>query len=475
MAVDDRHSQFDTTEDTMNMHVTAEKHLCKTPWTPTEDNEIVLLVQKYGPNWVSVSEHMQGRTGKQCRERYYNHLQGGIKKGDWSQNEDQKILRLQLKYGNQWTRIMKELPGRTDNAVKNRFHALERAHAKIIDGPLSEDPVDASPSRAKKVSSNGGNMYKKAYMEQKKRNASRPGNVLVDHDLVEPNTPSTPTSVACIITPSATESETFRGFAWKPPTMEEYLADDEEAEDDSDISISIALGVDTVEATDLCDCMSPLMIKQHVAKPTSVQSCFAPAEVFEGLFEGVEEIASDDVKVTCDVRPQVNMPSICSLSGTPISQNQAEDEETEDFSTESEPITSCNDAVAAVEKVGLLNRLEAAMYADILELDLMSGSDSDTESVSCMSTDCDNLSDSLTIDVCDSDSDEEDSSVQLETAVVHPVIGNTYPIMLTSPFEMSVRFETAECAAAPMTSCRYAPYSADPSPVHKKTRYAIWA
>lgn len=85
---------------------------------------------------------MPGRTGKQCRERFHNHLDVGIKKGDWTEEEDRIILVLQREIGNQWAKITKLLPGRTDNAVKNRFHATERAKSR---GKLNEaylsDPV----------------------------------------------------------------------------------------------------------------------------------------------------------------------------------------------------------------------------------------------------------------------------------------------------------------------------------------------
>lgn len=89
-----------------------------------------------------IAQSLPERTGKQCRERFHNHLDQGIKKGDWTEEEDRIIIVLQKAIGNQWAKITKLLPGRTDNAVKNRFHATERAKSRgKIDESFLNDPV----------------------------------------------------------------------------------------------------------------------------------------------------------------------------------------------------------------------------------------------------------------------------------------------------------------------------------------------
>ncbi|XVF19447.1 hypothetical protein REPUB_Repub11eG0111900 [Reevesia pubescens] len=112
-------------------------HLKKGPWTSAEDAILVDYVKKHGEgNWNAVQKHSGlSRCGKSCRLRWANHLRPDLKKGMFTPEEERRIVELHAKLGNKWSRMAAELPGRTDNEIKNywntRIKRLQRAGLPI--------------------------------------------------------------------------------------------------------------------------------------------------------------------------------------------------------------------------------------------------------------------------------------------------------------------------------------------------------
>ncbi|CAN6280326.1 unnamed protein product [Urochloa humidicola] len=141
-------------------------------WTPQEDLRLMAYIKKHGhANWRALPKQAGLlRCGKSCRLRWINYLRPDLKRGNFTVEEEETIIRLHGMLGNKWSKIAACLPGRTDNEIKNvwnthlkkkaalREQQQQKAAAANSDGAASGSdagtPATASSSASSSTTTN---------------------------------------------------------------------------------------------------------------------------------------------------------------------------------------------------------------------------------------------------------------------------------------------------------------------------------
>ncbi|CAM0955202.1 unnamed protein product [Alopecurus aequalis] len=126
--------------------------LIKGPWTQEEDDTIIQKVKELGPTkWSVIARSLNGRIGKQCRERWHNHLDPQIKKEAWTFEEEHVLVKAHSLHGNKWAEIAKLLPGRTDNSIKNHWNSSVRKRLDEYNTGAAAAPVHVIHNDLKQI------------------------------------------------------------------------------------------------------------------------------------------------------------------------------------------------------------------------------------------------------------------------------------------------------------------------------------
>ncbi|KAI3417901.1 uncharacterized protein J3R85_014024 [Psidium guajava] len=130
------------------------------PWTIEEDHKLMSFIMNNGIHCWRTVPKLAGllRCGKSCRLRWINYLRPDVKRGGFTDAEEDQIIELHLRLGNRWSKIASHFPGRTDNEIKNHWNTRIKKKLKLLGlDPVTHQPIQEDENNAQEIVTNKPN------------------------------------------------------------------------------------------------------------------------------------------------------------------------------------------------------------------------------------------------------------------------------------------------------------------------------
>lgn len=103
----------------------------KSKFTIDEDNLLLNLVSKYGEkNWKKIAAEFDGRSVRQCRDRYRHYLSPDLNKKDWTEDEDDLLMEKVEEIGGKWKKLEQFFINRNEVQIRNRYYQITHKNSR---------------------------------------------------------------------------------------------------------------------------------------------------------------------------------------------------------------------------------------------------------------------------------------------------------------------------------------------------------
>ncbi|CAH8315865.1 unnamed protein product [Eruca vesicaria subsp. sativa] len=141
------------------------------PWSIEEDHRLMNFILKNGIHCWRIVPKLAGllRCGKSCRLRWINYLRPDLKRGGFTDAEENRIMELHYQLGNRWSKIASHFPGRTDNEIKNHWNTKIKKKMKHLGlDPDMHEPMNNITNQSESKQITKSNMCSTIKGEQTK-------------------------------------------------------------------------------------------------------------------------------------------------------------------------------------------------------------------------------------------------------------------------------------------------------------------